>query len=154
MGGSPVPTSHTRTICSCWSTRTRLLQLEASSTLSYYTRYFTIYSTFHYRQVLQLVGKKALWLPGSLPDHSHLQCVPHTLPPLPSAYPPLPPLLHFPLPTPIWAPVDGLEVSLQKDGLEAQKPFKNNNIDNIDDTDSRIFWQHHHHLPPVPRQCV
>ena len=71
MGGSPVPTSHTRTICSCWSTRTRLLQLEASSTLSYYARYFTIYSTFHYRQVLQLVGKKALWLPGSLPDHSH-----------------------------------------------------------------------------------
>ena len=78
MGGSPVPTSHTRTICSCWSTRTRLLQLEASSTLSYYARYFRIYSTFHYRQVLQLVGKKALWLPGSLPDHSHPPCVPHT----------------------------------------------------------------------------
>ena len=71
MGGSPVPASHTRTICSCWSTRTRLLQLEATSTLSYYACYFTIYSTFHYRQVLQLVGKKALWLPGSLPDHSH-----------------------------------------------------------------------------------
>ena len=71
MGGSPVPASHTPTICSCWSTRTRLLHLEASSTLSYNARNFTIYSTFHYRQVLQLVGKKALWLPGSLPDHSH-----------------------------------------------------------------------------------